>query len=424
MIPNGLGSARVSRAGVGVPPTPAKSSAGRRGPPARRRRSQGNISRSNSALTSVSVTPARPHRFGSSFESTFGSKGEACPLGSPPPLVQNKILNHLAFALILPLAICESGAQPAPSTPSPTTTSKSSPAPPAAGDALPETAVWVARLDLAAGTVAAPRRLTESKGYNNQPAFVTDGSALFFVSDRTGAIQIYRHELASGETTQLTSDPGNKFSPMPLPDGRGFSAVRVIAPEAGSGVESKNPPVWRYSAEGKPIGPVIDVRRVGYYAWLGAEHLALFLVIDGEKDLSELVQADIASGKTALLSKSPGRSFARTPDGARVAFVDKSEPKRWKIVAMKPGDERPQFIVDTPVGATGEKDGDRSEDWCWLPGGSILMANGGKFLRWDGKPGGRFQVLTDLGDLGGNIRRLAVSRDGRHVAFVVQRPQK
>ena len=52
------------------------------------------------------------------------------------------------------------------------------------------------------------------------------------------------------------------------------------------------------------------------------------------------------------------------------------------------------------------------------------MAQGTKFYRWDGKAGHGFVLFADvanLGDLGGTVKRIAVSADGTRIAFVVQR---
>ena len=52
------------------------------------------------------------------------------------------------------------------------------------------------------------------------------------------------------------------------------------------------------------------------------------------------------------------------------------------------------------------------------------MAQGTRFYRWDGKTGNGFEPFADvgnLGDLGGAVKRIAVSADGTRIAFVVQR---
>src|SRR5262249_31274779 len=70
-------------------------------------------------------------------------------------------------------------APPAPPTPAPG--SASTPAAPAPAP-IPDTDIFVANLDLAASKATAPRNITNRAGYDNQPAFLRDGSAVLYVA--------------------------------------------------------------------------------------------------------------------------------------------------------------------------------------------------------------------------------------------------
>jgi hypothetical protein len=61
----------------------------------------------------------------------------------------------------------------------------------------------------------------------------------------------------------------------------------------------------------------------------------------------------------------------------------------------------------------------RSEDFRVVGDGSLLAAHGTQLLRW--RSGPSWELLADLPGLGGSIKRLALSPDGHHLAFVVQR---
>jgi hypothetical protein len=323
-----------------------------------------------------------------------------------------KMAQLLLVALIATLAACSTTTAPD------STAAAASPAPEPAQ--APPFAVLTASLDLAAGTLSKVRNISRSLGYNSQPAFVDDGSAVLYVSDRSGSINVYRYEFADGKTTAVTATRENIYSPRPLSDGSGFSAIRVVTPNA-NGAEDKAPPLWRFGWDGKPIAPLYDVKSVGYYA-LVSSHLAAFFIVDGDakRNAHTAVLADRVTGKTTLLTGKPGRSLGRSPDGKRATFVDKTDPQHWVIAAMGPGDEKPIVLVETLALPPGGKEEDRSEDYCWLPDGSLLMASGGKFFRWDGKPGSGFALFADVGELGGEVRRIAVSRDGTRLAFAVQ----
>lgn len=313
-------------------------------------------------------------------------------------------------------------AQAAPPAAATAATAPPAPAAPAAPPTPPDTDVFVAALDLAAGTVGAPRNITSRPGYDNQPAFLADGSGLLFVMEiAPGNTEVFRHDLASGANTALTTTVEAEYSPTPLADGSGFSAVRVMAPTAQGEAYTDSQQLWRYGMDGKPVAPVHPGwTRVGYHAWLDQGRLALFLVGGGPNKLpNSLVLGTVADGKQVPLAKDIGRSLSRSPDG-RVAFVDQGIPANWTIATLLPGDAKPTALAPTPKVA-GERDNERSQDFCWLPDGALLMARGNRLLRFDPKqPAAGWTTLAEFADLPGDIKRLAASRDGKHVAFVVE----
>lgn len=295
-------------------------------------------------------------------------------------------------------------------------------APALAADARPDIAVFTARLDTARGRVTEVVNITPVKGANFQPSFTRDGKAVLFTSDRSGSNNVYRHDLASGVTTALTATPHNLYSPTPLPDGSGFSAIRVVDADPAYGIERTEPSLWRFGWDGQAIAPVVPVMRVGYHAWVDADRLALFIVDDvADRNAHRAVLFNRSTGKSTLLTDKPGRSLGRTADGRRALFVDQTDPAHWRITAQGDLDDRPQVLVETPVGPDGAKDTNRSQYFAALPDGSLLMARGALLLRWDGKPGGSFQPLAELPEIGGAIRNLTASPDGRWLAFSVLR---
>ena len=288
-----------------------------------------------------------------------------------------------------------------------------------AADAPPDVAVFVARLDLAAGTVSDARNITPGKGSSFQPAFTPDGAAVVYTSGRTGSNNIYRHDLASGQTTAVTATTENLYSPTPLADGSGFSAIRVVTADPAYGIEMNEPSLWRFGWDGKPVAPVVPTKRIGYHAWVSPDLIVAFLVDDvPDRNAHRAVLIDRTTGRQTLLTAKPGRSLGRAPDG-RASFVDQTDDKRWVIAAMGPGDDQPQVLVETPPLPDGDKPANRPQYFAWLPDGSLLMARGHLFLRWDGKPGSAFQPFADLPELDGAVRNIAASADGKRLAFSV-----
>lgn len=289
-----------------------------------------------------------------------------------------------------------------------------------AADAPPDVAVFVARLDLQAGKVSEARNITPGKGSNFQPAFTADGAAVVYTSGRTGSQNIYRHDLATGTTTAVTATPENLYSPTPLADGSGFSAIRVVTADPGYGIEMNQPSLWLFGWDGKPVAPVVSTKRIGYHAWVGPDLLAAFLVDDvPQRNAHRAVLISRTTGQQTLLTDKPGRALGRTADGRRALFVDQTDPQRWVIAAQGPGDAKPQPLVETPPLREGDQAASRAQYFAALPDGSLLMARGHQLLRWDGKAGSAFQPLADLPELGGAIRNIAASLDGKRLAFSV-----
>lgn len=286
-----------------------------------------------------------------------------------------------------------------------------------AADAPPDSDIFLADLDLARGTVGVPKNITARPGYDNQPAFLPDSSALLYVADVDGPTDVFRYTLATGVVTRVTRTPEAEFSPTPLPGG-GFSAVRVGVPDAEVEPYTESQRLWRYDDAGTATVSLLPaVRRVGYHAWIDPTHVALVRVGPGAEPPNELVVADLATGTLTPLASDAGRSLAATPDGA-VLFVDKHAAGRWVVASVRPG-SAPAERAATPPNTPGEGDDARSEDFRLLPDGSLLIAHGTRLLR--ARPGGGWETLADLPTVGGDIKRLAVSPDGTHLAMVVQR---
>lgn len=289
-----------------------------------------------------------------------------------------------------------------------------------AADAPPDVAVFIARLDLKAGRITDARNITPGKGSNFQPAFTHDGTAVVYTSGRSGSNNIYRHDIAKGTTTAVTATTENLYSPTPLPDGSGFSAIRVITADPAYGIEMNEPSLWLFGWDGKPVAPVVPTKRIGYHAWITPDLIAAFIVDDvPQRNDHKAVLISRTTGQQTLLSAKPGRSLGRAPDGKRAAFVDQTDPGRWILMAMGAGDAKPQPVAETPPLPEGEKESNRPQYFVWLADGSVLMASGHRFLRWDGKPGSGFQPFAELPELGGAVRNIAASPDGRRLAFSV-----
>ena len=287
------------------------------------------------------------------------------------------------------------------------------PAPP------PDTEIYLASLHVSGArlTIGAPADITNSPGYDNQPSFTPDGSAIFFTSDRGAAVSvqslfrtdIYRYDIRSRTVSRVTDTPEGEFSPTVTPDGRHISVIRVEADSTQR--------LWRFTLDGKQPELVLpDVKPVGYHAWADDHTLALFVL--GQPATLQI--ADTRTGKAAIVVRGLGRSMQRIPGSHAISFVERQgpaqpgEPPALWIRALDPSTQRVTPLVSAVAGAT-------EADCAWAPGGLLLMAHGGVLYAWRGGDA-EWRRVADLDALGlTGVTRIAVSPKGDRIAFVTQR---
>ena len=268
----------------------------------------------------------------------------------------------------------------------------------------PATEIFLAPLadgrDLALGKAI---NISNSPGYDNQPSFLPDGSAVLFASQRGEGNQtdIYRYDLATRALTQLTKTPESEYSPLVTPDGKTFSVIR----QGTDGSQF----LWRYDPTGgNGRQALANVNPVGYHVWVDDTHLLLF-VLGGQDKPNTLQYADTATGTAEVIDTSIGRSLLRRPGTNTFSYVSKPAAKgRWVVKSFDPKTRALATIVETV-------DQNTSEDCAWLPDGRLLMAAGSKIMAWRSDTGWRdFADFSAEGS--GRITRMAVSRT--HLAFV------
>jgi WD40 repeat protein len=248
--------------------------------------------------------------------------------------------------------------------------------------------------------VGHPVKITSWAGYNNQPAFMTDGKSVLYTSIRDKQADIYRYDIGSAATTQVTSTPESEYSPTLMPDGNSISVVRVEA----DGTQR----LWKFPlAGGAPALILENIKPVGYHLWVDAGTLALFVL--GKPNTLQLV--DLRSGKAEVIAENPGRILRRVPHESKFSFVHKVSDQEWLIKT---------FDLKTRNIATYIKTFNGVEDYAWTPAGVLLMANGSKLLARK-KSDFAWEELADFSGAGlKNITRIAVSPKGDRIAMVAR----
>lgn len=153
-------------------------------------------------------------------------------------------------------------------------------------------------------------------GYDNQPFFTPDGGGLLYTAgDESGETDIWRLELASGETAPITRTPGeSEYSPR-VPPGEGALSYIFQPPGgyAGNAYLANADNSDRHAAE--------ELAPVGYYLFSGDMRQVVTFAL-GEPNTLQLIDRMSDPQVPMHIADNPGRSLARTPtgDGAYVTL--------------------------------------------------------------------------------------------------------
>lgn len=211
-----------------------------------------------------------------------------------------------------------------------------------------------------------PRQVTQGDfQYESVPVWSRDGRSLFVVANRRADAEyqpidtdLYRVELASGETTALTTRRGPDGSPVLSPDGRklaylgyddrklGYQVAHLYVLDLDSGAsraltasfdyEIENP---RWDRGGRSLYFGYDREGVSHLGWIAAGGGAV-----------ESVSDDI--GGTAVGRPYPGGSFS-VGDG-RVAYTHASATRMADVAVIERGG-KPRVLTDLNAGSLARK---------------------------------------------------------------------
>jgi hypothetical protein len=245
-------------------------------------------------------------------------------------------------------------------------------------------------------------KLTAYLGYNNQPFFLPDGRSVLYTSIRDGQADIYRYDIGSGATTQITNTRESEYSPTLMPDGKNISVVRVEA----DGTQR----LWKFPlAGGAPSLILENIKPVGYHWWLDKNTLALFVLGSSGKPHT-LQIADVRSGKAETILENPGRILRRVPHQNKLSFVHKISEQEWLIKTFDLKTKQITTLVKTLTG---------SEDYAWTPSGLLLTAKDAKLFKLDPAVNKDWQEVADFSAAGlRSLTRIAVSPKGNRIAIV------
>ncbi len=168
-------------------------------------------------------------------------------------------------------------------------------------------------------------RLTSDSGLTTDPAFSPDGKLVVYASDRAGGgnLDIWRQQLATGESVRLTSDPADESEPTFSPDG---SRIAFRSERDGGGIYT----VSVYGGEPRLIAQhghhprySPDGTQIAYWVGLPSWYVGKIFVVPSTGGPPAPVQPGFASAHYPIWSA----------DGTKLLFVGARDPKDIPVVA-------------------------------------------------------------------------------------------
>ena len=250
--------------------------------------------------------------------------------------------------------------------------------------------------------VGPAENVTRRAGYDNQPSFTPDARAVLYTAiGADGQSDIWRYDIKSRRAVRVTATPESEYSATVMPGGRRFSVIRVE--------RDSTQRLWSFALDGSDPRLVLTaLQPVGYHVWLGPDRLATYVL--GTPSTLHVIDRD--GSNDVVRARDIGRALQRIPGQRWYSFARRDDAKELWIVAQpfEGGPIAP--LVPAPTD---------NEYHTWTPAGVLLSATEGAIVRWNSHTGDDAEWIT-VATIPGvkNISRLAVSPDGRWLAFVAE----
>ncbi len=282
---------------------------------------------------------------------------------------------------------------------------------------LPDSEVWIfpyasksTKINFADG-----KNISNNPGYDNQPFFSADSKNMLWTSERdSGQTDIFSYNISEHVSLRLTQTKVSEYSPEFIPNDHYFSAVVV---EKDSTQRLWKYDLRRFDTISKPSELLFpDVKNVAYSRWYNSELVVLCLL----PEPMNLSYVNTNTGKATRYAENAGRAMqVYNPKKKKLfLYTQMNADSSYSIHAMSGVIAGTLSFTPVPC-LTGSQD--FVVDRC----GHILMALGAKIFSWTI---GRSTQWTEVADLEKSglhrITRMAISPNGKHIAFVDNIPSK
>ena len=246
--------------------------------------------------------------------------------------------------------------------------------------------------------------ITRRLGYDNQPSFLPNSRGLLYtVVGADAQADIWRYDIAERRTSRVTSTTESEYSAAVMPGGLRMSVIRVEADSTQR--------LWSFALDGSnPQVLLTALKPVGYHAWLSPTKLATFVL--GTPATLHVIDSD--GGHDEIRARNVGRALHRIPGKDAFSYTQRDSAGAFWIMTQSVSDQSESLLVRAVPD---------NEYHAWTPDAILLSATGGVLVRWNrALDATRAWVpVADLAKSGvKNVSRLAVSPDGKWLAFVAE----
>lgn len=242
------------------------------------------------------------------------------------------------------------------------------------------------------------KNISNNKGYDNQPSFLNNQTILYS-GTRNGQTDIVKYKINYDTKIFINHTEDSEYSPLKIPNQKAVSAIRLDK----DGTQK----LYKYSLKNGKSEVLIDDIIIGYHCWVNKNILISSVL---ENDKLSLYASNVINGENKKLANNIGRSLHKIPNTNLISFIDKSDSNLWEIKSINPKNGETKSIIKTLP---------NSEDFCWLPSGSILMASKSTLYTFNPNKDSDWVKAGSLEDFGiNNITRLAVSHNEKKLAIV------
>lgn len=246
------------------------------------------------------------------------------------------------------------------------------------------------------------KKISNNKGYNNQPIFVSNNKVLF-TSERNFQNDIVEYNSIDNSLKYLTNTQTSEYSPIRYKKNK-VSAVSL---------DKKGEQYLRiYNIKNNTYNIPFTDKIVGYYNY---SKQIKNLIISSVLENNELVlyTSNLKTKEHTYVDNNTGRSIHNIPKykfgQEKISYISKKD-SIWNINYVDLSNYKTKTITTTL---------NNNEDICWFKDGSILTSHKNNLYIFNSKLSKNWKLLCSLEEYGiTNISRIAINPDNDKLALV------